>query len=72
MAKDDSAVLTELQKMNRLLALVVTGAKKQVEQIAILSNAGFQPTEIAELLGTTSNTVGVTLSRLRKAGKKKR
>ena len=70
MNESDSVVLAELKKMNRLLALVAVGERKQGEQISILSKAGFLPKEIAELIGTTSNTVRVALSVLRKASKK--
>jgi hypothetical protein len=37
--------------------------------IAELSRAGFGPTRIAELLGTTPNTVNVTLQKAKKSGK---
>jgi hypothetical protein len=37
--------------------------------IAELSRAGFGPTRIAELLGTTPNTVNVTLQKAKKSSK---
>lgn len=43
----------------------------QTETILELSRAGFGPTRIAELLGTTSNTVNVTLQKAKKSGKLK-
>jgi DNA-directed RNA polymerase specialized sigma24 family protein len=48
--------------------------KPQPEQISLLSAAGFSSSEIAGLVGTTSNTVSVTLSqqRRKKTRKKKR
>lgn len=44
----------------------------QTEAILELSRAGFGPSRIAELLGTTSNTVSVTLQKAKKSGKLKR
>jgi DNA-directed RNA polymerase specialized sigma24 family protein len=61
-----SELLSKLDQIIRLLALSVTRGMKQGEQIIMLSNAGFQPKEIADLLGTTANTVRVTLSNHRK------
>jgi len=49
-------------KLLNLLALLLVQERKQPEQIALLSRAGFRPTEIAALLGTTRNTVSVQLS----------
>ena len=67
-----NVLLIELQKMVRLLSLIAVGGKKQRQQINILSKAGFQPKEIANLLGTTPNTVSVALNYLKKqAGRKK-
>lgn len=50
----------------RLLALQITQGKKQEEQIWLLSSIGYKPKEIARTLGTTPNTVRVTLSNLKK------
>jgi len=44
--------------------------RKQKEQIEILDKLGFSPSLIALVLGTTSNTVNVALSQLRKKKKK--
>jgi predicted transcriptional regulator len=44
----------------------------QTETIVELSRAGFGPSRIAELLGTTANTVSVTLQKAKKSGKLKR
>jgi DNA-binding CsgD family transcriptional regulator len=49
-------------KLVNLLALLLVQERKQPEQIALLSRAGFRPSEIAALLGTTRNTVSVQLS----------
>lgn len=54
-----------------LLGLLLVQERKQTEQIGLLGRAGFKPAEIAALLGTTSNTVSVELSKQRKAKKLK-
>jgi DNA-binding CsgD family transcriptional regulator len=59
-------VLAELRKISRLLTLLLTRDLSQRDKIALLSTAGFQPKEIAELIGTTPNTVSVTLSTIRR------
>ncbi len=59
-------VLGELKSIKRLLSIVVAKGMTQREQVAALSRVGFGPKEIADLLGTTSNTVNVTLAKLRK------
>jgi DNA-directed RNA polymerase specialized sigma24 family protein len=43
----------------------------QTDTIVELNRAGFGPTRIADLLGTTPNTVNVTLQRAKKRGKEK-
>jgi DNA-binding CsgD family transcriptional regulator len=40
----------------------------QRERIAFLSKAGLGPTAIAEILGTTRNTVSVALAKMKKGG----
>ncbi len=64
-------VLAKLDHLLRVLTVGVTKGMKQNEQIALLDRVGFQPKEIADLLGTTSNTVSVALTNLRKAKQKK-
>ena len=64
-SKED--LLQLLKRISRLLGLVVTkDAATQKERVALLSDAGFEPKEIADLIGTTPNTVSVTLHSLRK------
>lgn len=60
--RDISQKLTSIR--NLLIAGVIDG-KRQTEQIRLLSFAGLQPKEIAEILGTTPNTVRVALARFR-------
>jgi transcriptional regulator len=40
--------------------------EKQKEQVAVLSDAGFKPKDIADILRTTSNSVSVALTAIRK------
>jgi CRP-like cAMP-binding protein len=54
--------------MERLIALLVIDGKKQKDQVRLLSTAGMDRNEIAELLGTTPLTVSVVISNLRKDG----
>ena len=63
---NDERVVEELRMIKKLLALSLIKDLSQVEQIEFLSNAGFQPKEIAEIINTSANSVRVTLSRIRK------
>jgi DNA-binding CsgD family transcriptional regulator len=57
---------TKLDVIVKLMVLLKAEDKSQSEQIWLLSSAGLQPKEIANILGTTANTVRVILSGLRK------
>jgi predicted ArsR family transcriptional regulator len=59
----------KLDLLIRLEALALIEGRKQNDQLFLLSKAGFQPKTIAEILGTTPNTVRVQLSKLRKKKK---
>jgi len=59
----------KLGVITRLLALNIVDDLKRQQQIAILDKAGLPPKQIAGLLGTTANTVSVTLSKLRSTKK---
>ncbi len=52
-----------------VLAAQLTPDASQKEQIALLSSADLNASEIAGILGTTLNTVRVTLSQLKKEHK---
>jgi DNA-directed RNA polymerase specialized sigma24 family protein len=66
------------QKFDRLIRLqalqIIEKKETQKEQIALLSDVGFQPVEIAGILGTSRNTVNVALHGIRKEreGKEKK
>jgi DNA-binding transcriptional MerR regulator len=67
-----SDISRKLDTLIRLSALgLVRDIKKQKEQVALLSNAGFPPKKIADILGTTRNTVSVALTAIRKEREKK-
>lgn len=65
------SILHELKIIKKLLAQNHLGGVSHMKQISKLNSIGFQPKEIAEILGKTSNTVNVALNRLRKSKKKK-
>ena len=65
-------ILAQIDQIRRIVAVVATKGLKQREQIALLSQAGLKPKDIAELLGTSSNTVRVELVALRKAAATKK
>jgi len=65
--KQFNEVMAKMDLIIRLLTLnIVKDMKTQTNKILFLSSLGFQPKEIAKLLGTTRNTVNVALSRSRK------
>ena len=53
----ENEILQELQRISKLLALMVTREMIQSERIEFFSNIGFRPKEIADLIGTKSNIV---------------
>ena len=57
----------KLDTMVRLLAIDVIRGRELRDQIKLLSQAGLKPTEIAEVLGKTSNSVRVTLFGIRRS-----
>ena len=57
----------KLDRVLHLLAILAVRGLGQAEQIAALNRAGFAPKEIAGVVGTTSNTVRVTLVGIRRA-----
>jgi hypothetical protein len=64
MGKTDSS--SPIEKTLRVLALVALDGKKQKEQIQFLDRAGFGPSEIADLLGSTPKAISVRLAELRR------
>jgi DNA-directed RNA polymerase specialized sigma24 family protein len=68
--KSMQTIAAKLDSIIKLMVFAITEGKSQTEQIRLLSAVGLQPKEIAEAVGTTSNTVRVALSNLRKQGGK--
>ncbi len=62
----------KLDRVLRLLGMMAVRGLSQTDQIATLSRVGFSPKEIASALGTTANTVRVTLVGIRRAGRQKK
>jgi DNA-binding CsgD family transcriptional regulator len=69
MPNDESKDGKKIDILTRLVAIGLVNGKRQREQIKLLSIAGMGPNDIAELIGTTPNTVNVALSVLRKEKK---
>jgi len=63
-------LIAKLDQAVRLLAHLLAADKNQRQQCELLHRAGFAPREIAELLGTSANTVRVQLFNARKARKR--
>src|SRR2546426_3175332 len=68
--KKEDHLLEISNKMDTLIRLSALGLvkdlKKQRQQIELLSDAGFPPKQIADVLRTTRNTVSVALNSIRK------
>jgi DNA-directed RNA polymerase specialized sigma24 family protein len=76
--EDESDELSALNKMAHLLEILtrlnlqtLKADRSQAEMISMLDSLGCGRSEIARLLGTTSNTVGVALHNLKKRNKRK-
>lgn len=59
-----------LENSIKLLALIGLEGMSRKQQIRLMSKAGFQPTEIAEMLHTSANSVNVRLSEIRRDRRK--
>ena len=59
-------VLEKLDILIRIVALSVVAERPRQEQCELLGDSGLTPRQIAEILGTTPNTVSVALSKMRK------
>jgi DNA-directed RNA polymerase specialized sigma24 family protein len=63
---EEEADGSALEKTLRALLLVNLQSMKQKQQIAILDQAGFRQSEIAEVVGSTPKAVSVRLAEIRK------
>jgi DNA-binding NarL/FixJ family response regulator len=65
---DDSNIVRALEQIARVLTGIVLrdlGEGDQIKKIARLKSCGLQNAEIARMLGTTANTVNVTVHSLK-------
>jgi len=72
---DFSELKDPLERIAKILAGLLLKDIEDVDQkqkIKRLKQCGFENTEIARMLGTTPNTVGVAVHSLKKSKKKKR
>ncbi len=56
------------EKTLNLLALATLDGKTLKEQVVLMSRAGFGPTEMARMLGSTPKSISVRLAEIRRAG----
>jgi hypothetical protein len=64
---DDKQGTDKLDRILRLLGVIAAKDMPQTDQIAMLNRFGFAPKEIAEIIGTSANTVRVSLVSIRRA-----
>ena len=69
MLEETETIIKKLDTLVQLVAVAVTEGRKQADQIRLLALAGFKASQIAQILGTTRNTVSVALSNLRRDGR---
>jgi hypothetical protein len=67
----DSLFMQESREMVQLLAILVKRGAVQSTVIQEMSSVGMPPKRIAELIGTSQNTVNVALHHARKDSNKK-
>jgi len=65
------ASIKHLERLTRLVALLVVKGESQNEKISVLANSGFSNIELAGLLGLSPNTVNLSLHRTRAKKKRK-
>jgi DNA-directed RNA polymerase specialized sigma24 family protein len=72
---EEFSVLTRIMRLLEILVRLnletMRGNRSQADMIAVLDSVGCGQSEIANLLGTTSNTVNVTLYNAKKKKRKK-
>jgi len=68
----DKLYTQELKEVAMLLAILVRRGNTQSTVIQEMDSVGMSPKRIAELLGTSGNTVNVALHHARKGKKSKR
>jgi DNA-binding NarL/FixJ family response regulator len=66
MSSNTDEVVRKLDVLIRLVAVGICADKTQKEKIQILAGVGLAPKEIADFVGTTPNTVSVSLSTMKR------
>jgi DNA-directed RNA polymerase specialized sigma24 family protein len=66
----DEAV-KELNSIKKLLAVIATRGEARREQVLILTDAGFTPSEVADFLEIKPNAVSVIIYQAKKSSEKK-
>lgn len=61
----EKEVLRKFDTVIKLLTISSLKGEKQLEKIKILSGEGLPPKEIADLIGTSANTVSVALNKIK-------
>jgi len=69
---DNEDPLVRMNQIMKALLLISLGSMKQRQQIETLAKAGFGRAEIAELVGSTANAVGVRLAEMKKGSKSRK
>jgi DNA-binding NarL/FixJ family response regulator len=72
---DGTQIADGLERIAKILAgILLKEDSEQIQKIARLKQCGFQNTEIASMLGTTTNTVNVAVHSLKskKKGRRKK
>ncbi len=64
--KTEQIFVRDITLIKNLLSHILIQGKQQNEAIKALSNAGLEPKEIADILGTSSNNVSVVLYQSKK------
>jgi CRP-like cAMP-binding protein len=74
-ADDQVAILTRISRLLEILVRLnlesIRAGRSQTDMVGVLGSVGCGQTEIANLLGTTSNTVSTALARAKKKNRKK-
>ena len=65
---DEKKLFNQLDIITKLLGAIAIKDKNLKEQVKLLSDAGLQPSEIAELTGKSANLIRVTKTKLKKRG----
>ena len=63
---DENKLFEKLDKISKILAVGAMKDKEFRDQIKILTDIGFSPSEIAEITGKNVNTVNVTKTLMKK------